>query len=253
LTADSSAAAKLHPVSEVVQPDDFESLCSVSGTSLISSTSGSVSSKPPARSGELEQHSAAVGQVQSEEMESCLVVPNTHQEHAVQGVSDLDWKRLKSVKGMHRKPQTSFDVSQFVILKLQPYGKEKLSPVSALLTSAWCCDINISYKDYFFGSGFRSCVFLDGQLVGDAVDNSILKSQCAAAQLALDWLSTVSPTIIIKNLLQCKSVKDVITPAQVKSTKFSLRNIYDNYEKDYSFQVSYPASAAARYKCTLYK
>lgn len=209
MASGSAAARKLLSVSRVKQPDDVQSVSSAT----VSGVSGSVVSMPSSLSGEQDGRSVAVDVMQSEN-----VVPNAHEQRALQGIAPGDWMRLKCISKVGRqKSQTSacFDVSKFVIIKLQAFGKEKMPAMSVLLVSSRHCGIKISYKDNFLGNGYRSCISLDGQIVGDAVGDSISNSQCAAAQLVLNSLSSVCPTIIVRKCFKVESLKAATTPAQV--------------------------------------
>lgn len=149
-----------------------------------------------------------------------LSTPHTQEDHAIQCFSGYNWIQLKCIEPADKKFTYSkqFNPSEFVVIKMEMYGRNaatEMLPVSVVHTSAANCNVKISYEDYSIGNRFRSLINLGGAIVGDAMGDDMLSAQLAAGKMALDYLTSICPTIIVKNLICHMKFSCVISPAQV--------------------------------------
>jgi hypothetical protein len=118
-----------------------------------------------------------------------------------------------------------FDPSEFVIIKTQIGDNDELSPFVVLSISAKRCGIKMSLEESAVEDKFRCCISLAGLCVGDAISNTPLDAQIAAAGMAVGCLSVVCPTIVLKDVTRQMVIEDAFTPAQVREFRY-LESLY---------------------------
>ena len=107
-----------------------------------------------------------------------------------------------------------FDVTSFVIIRLQSL-EEKLSSAIVLDISAELCGLRVDYEECDEDLWFKCSIKLAGKQVGESICSDKFGARDAAAERVLRYLLQVCPTIIVKDMSNCRDIESVITPAQV--------------------------------------
>ena len=131
------------------------------------------------------------------------------------------FKKLSSINVRFWKeynPRGTFDLSKFTLIVFEDL---KCDAITLIYCSARQFNVKLSSDDTQLGNSFESRIKLADTIVGQAVRDSTSLARKAAAQSALQYLTSVCPTIVVKDTKKWFDAPDAITPAEVGSCKHS--------------------------------